>query len=158
MVASCVSAFLPAARRLVFSNALPTALLHQDLSFYPSMVWWALALHTHTTWFPSPPSSTLGRCPCSVKLRPCVIPDVTCIILVHTTNTADKTTTTPLLDSTLSPCPPPVDHRGDPLSHTFNIDQDFYLPHICCIQHRLGYLPVSDSSLSDSSLSNSFFI
>ena len=104
------------------------------------------------------PFAPLGRCPCSVKLRPCVIPDVTCIILVHTTNTADKITTTPLLDSTLSPCPPPVDHRGDPLSHTFNIDQDIYLPHICCIQHRLGYLPVSDSSLSDSSLSDSFFI
>ena len=50
------------------------------------------------------------------------IPDVTCIILVQTTNTADKITTTPLLDSTLSPRPPPVDHRGDPLSHTFNID------------------------------------
>ena len=104
------------------------------------------------------PFAPLGRCPCSVKPRPCVIPDVTCIILVHTTNTADKITTTPLLDSTLSPCPPPVDHRGDPLSHTFNIDQDIYLPHICCIQHRLGYLPVSDSSLSDSSLSNSFFL
>ena len=104
------------------------------------------------------PFAPLGRCPCSVKPRPCVIPDVTCIILVHTTNTADKITTTPLLDSTLPPCPPPVDHRGDPLSHTFNIDQDIYLPHICCIQHRLGYLPVSDSSLSDSSLSNSFFI
>ena len=88
------------------------------------------------------PFAPLGRCPCSVKPRPCVIPDVTCIILVHTTNTADKITTTPLLDSTLSPCPPPVDHRGDPLSHTFNIDQDIYLPHICCIQHRLGYLLV----------------
>ena len=36
-----------------------TALLHQDLSFYPSMVCWALALHTHTTWFPSPPSGAV---------------------------------------------------------------------------------------------------
>ena len=40
------------------------------------------------------PFAPLGRCPCSVKPRPCVIPDVTCIILVHTTNTADKITTT----------------------------------------------------------------
>ena len=48
------------------------------------------------------PFAPLGRCPCSVKLRPCVIPDVTCIILVHTTNTADKITTTPLL----RPSPP----------------------------------------------------
>ena len=38
---------------------LATALLHQDLSFYPSMVCWALALHTHTTWFPSPPSGAV---------------------------------------------------------------------------------------------------
>ena len=96
-----------------------TALLHQDLSFYPSMgMLGPRPSHTHYMV----PFAPLGRCPCSVKPRPCVIPDVTCIILVHTTNTADKITTTPLLDSTLSPCPPPVDHRGGPLSHTFNID------------------------------------
>ena len=71
---------------------LATALLHQDLSFYPSMVCWApRPSHTHYMV----PFAPLGRCPCSVKPRPCVIPDVTCIILVHTTNTADKITTPP---------------------------------------------------------------
>ena len=53
---------------------LATALLHQDLSFYPSMVCWALALHTHTTWFPSPPSGAVlalqNRAPVSSLMSP----------------------------------------------------------------------------------------
>ena len=116
-------------------------------------------------WYggPSPLTRTLHGAPhtqalacLSLLYKTAVIPDVTCIMLVHTTNPADKTSTTPILDSTLSPRPPPVDHRGDSPSHTFNIDLDIYLPHVCCIQHRLGYLPVSDSSLSGSSLSGIF--
>ena len=39
------------------------------------------------------PFAPLGRFPCSVKPCPHVIPDVTCIMLVHTTNTAGKITT-----------------------------------------------------------------
>ena len=73
-----------------FLVMLATALLHQDLSFYPSMVCRApRPSHTHYMV----PFAPLWRCPCSAKSRPCVIPDVTCIILVHTTNTADKITT-----------------------------------------------------------------
>ena len=52
------------------------------------------------------PFAPLGRCPCSVKPRPCVIPDVTCIILVHTTNTADKITTEPAEPAPAEPTEP----------------------------------------------------
>ena len=97
--------------------------------FYSSMAWWALALqHTHYM-VPFAPSAL--SLPVKQLLWPLlgVIPDVTCIMLAHTTKTADNNTTTPILDSTLSPRPPSVDHRGD------------YFP--SHIQHRLGYLPAA---------------
>ena len=98
----------------IFSSVPDTCTYNKTIPFTPPWYGGPSPL-THTHYMV--PFAPLGRCPCSVKplLWPLlgIIPAVTCIMLVHTTNTAGNITTSEE-ELTTRPKDVPKDRRPSP--------------------------------------------